>query len=325
MVTKLKTQYYRWTKIDDEISKGRFPNAHSIAEQLEVSSKTIRRDIEYLRSMLEAPIEYDASHKGYFYTEKWSLGSIRVTGREYLALLLSSRVFAQYRNTPYYASLEKLYAKMKEFLSEAIEIDPDLFETTVLFFGGPVTSIPEETWTVVMNALREKKALCFDYTRPGALAASRSTLETYRVVGYRGDWYCVGRCQERKAIRIYSMARMSGLEFGGPYVIPKGFKIKDHVAGNFGMFLEETEYKVEIEFDAESAPYIKERIWGRNQEIRELAKGAISLSFTCSSLVELAMWVLSHGSHARVVSPRELVERVREEIAGMGKQYKGKG
>jgi predicted DNA-binding transcriptional regulator YafY len=95
MSRKLKTQYYRWMNIHDDIKKGRYPCAGKIAELLEVSVKTIRRDIEYLRTMLDAPIEYDPYYKGFYYTsDGFELGSIRVSGREYLAMLLSSRVFS---------------------------------------------------------------------------------------------------------------------------------------------------------------------------------------------------------------------------------------
>jgi len=322
MPEKLKTQYYRWMKIDDEIRKGRYPSAVDLACMLEVSVKTIRRDIEYLRVMLDAPIEYDASRKGLYYSsDDFHLGSVRVTGSEYLAMLLSSRVFSQYRNTPYYKSLGHLFGKMKDFLAEQVEIDPDLFETTVLFFGGPLTAIKEVTWSALMKAIREKQAVSFSYGKPGAETPSSYTLEVYRVVGYRGDWYCVGKCRERKAVRIYSMARMSNIKSAGNYAIPKSFRLEDYVRGSFGMFLEEREYTVKIEFDPDSAPFIRERVWGAKQKIEELPGGRIRLSFTAGSLVELSMWVLSHGSHAKVISPPELVEMVRTEIDGMRKKY----
>jgi predicted DNA-binding transcriptional regulator YafY len=93
------------------------------------------------------------------------------------------------------------------------------------------------------------------------------------------------------------------------------------VRGSFGMFLEEHEYDVTIEFDKSSAPFIRERTWGAKQKIEEMPGGRIRLSFVAGSLVELSMWVLSHGSHAKVISPPELVGKVKTEIAGMRNRY----
>lgn len=44
---------------------GRIVNASEFSEQLEVSTKTIHRDLEYLRDSLGFEFEYDASQFGY--------------------------------------------------------------------------------------------------------------------------------------------------------------------------------------------------------------------------------------------------------------------
>src|SRR5437868_4503936 len=49
---------------------GRFPSAAKLAEILEVSSKTVYRDLDYMRNFLNLPISYDHSRFGYRYTQK---------------------------------------------------------------------------------------------------------------------------------------------------------------------------------------------------------------------------------------------------------------
>ena len=65
-----KVQRYRLLQIDEEIRSGKFPNATSLSKKIEVSSRTIQRDIEYMRDMYNAPIEFDAYKNGYYYTEE---------------------------------------------------------------------------------------------------------------------------------------------------------------------------------------------------------------------------------------------------------------
>ncbi|TFH50763.1 MAG: HTH domain-containing protein [Lysobacterales bacterium] len=62
-------------------------NCSTIAGQLEISKRTVQRDIDYLRDMLRAPIDYDASRKGYYLTdEAYHLPAGILTGAEWEAL-----------------------------------------------------------------------------------------------------------------------------------------------------------------------------------------------------------------------------------------------
>ena len=58
----------RMARIMAEIQAGIYPNAQKLAEKLEVSAKTVQRDIEFLRDRLRAPIEYDARRWGFYFT-----------------------------------------------------------------------------------------------------------------------------------------------------------------------------------------------------------------------------------------------------------------
>jgi predicted DNA-binding transcriptional regulator YafY len=47
-----------------------YPNADRMAEQLEVSRRVIFNDREFMIHRLGAPIEYDRTHGGWYYTKK---------------------------------------------------------------------------------------------------------------------------------------------------------------------------------------------------------------------------------------------------------------
>ena len=55
--------------IHARLKAARFPNCRKIAEELEVSPKTIQRDIDFMRYRLALPIEYDPLRFGFYYTE----------------------------------------------------------------------------------------------------------------------------------------------------------------------------------------------------------------------------------------------------------------
>ncbi len=69
MPLEQKVRTSRLLLIDKAIRSGKFPNANKLASIAEVNPRTIHRDIEYMRDMYGAPIEYDSYKRGFYYTE----------------------------------------------------------------------------------------------------------------------------------------------------------------------------------------------------------------------------------------------------------------
>jgi hypothetical protein len=59
----------RVMRIHQMLQNGKFPNCTSIARELEVATKTGMHDLEFMRTRLEWPIEYDAVRHGYFFSK----------------------------------------------------------------------------------------------------------------------------------------------------------------------------------------------------------------------------------------------------------------
>src|SRR6187397_2769426 len=82
----------RMMKIHQAIQSGKFPNAASLAQELEVSAKSIHRDLEFMRDRMQLPLEYDAKHNGYFYTQEVSaFPTLHITEGELFALLVAEK------------------------------------------------------------------------------------------------------------------------------------------------------------------------------------------------------------------------------------------
>lgn len=56
-----------------KLTMGSYPNAQRLAERFKISHRQAQRDLDYLRRELGAPIAYDNSRKGFYYTESFSL------------------------------------------------------------------------------------------------------------------------------------------------------------------------------------------------------------------------------------------------------------
>src|SRR6266853_3291855 len=90
----------RMLRIHQALQSGKRPNASTLARELEVSTKSIHRDIEFMRDRLELPLEYDGSRFGYFYSEEVNaFPTLQITEGELLALVVAEKALQQYRGT----------------------------------------------------------------------------------------------------------------------------------------------------------------------------------------------------------------------------------
>ena len=92
-MAKYKPQHSRLLFIDRKLNEGRYPNCRTLAEEWEVSRKTIQRDLDYMRYQLDAPIEYSSNKRGYYYTEQnFKLPAISIKESDLFAIYLAEKV-----------------------------------------------------------------------------------------------------------------------------------------------------------------------------------------------------------------------------------------
>ncbi|MGZ3304187.1 MAG: helix-turn-helix transcriptional regulator, partial [Isosphaeraceae bacterium] len=115
----------RLQAIDSAVSRRAWPNARILARELEVTRRTIQRDIAFMRRF-HAPLEFDSVRNGYYYTDpSYRLGYFPATEGELVALLVAAQVMDQYRGTPFEQDLRKALAKISEILPATIEVPLD--------------------------------------------------------------------------------------------------------------------------------------------------------------------------------------------------------
>jgi predicted DNA-binding transcriptional regulator YafY len=103
---------------------------------------------------------------------------------------------------------------------------------------------------------------------------------------------------------------------------PAEFSIEKHLSGSFGVFKGRGgRFKVRIQFDAFAAQLVAERQWHATQKLQPIKDGGLELRMELGNLEEVERWVLSWGAHARVLEPKELVERIRDAVTAVGRLY----
>ena len=95
------------------------------------------------------------------------------------------------------------------------------------------------------------------------------------------------------------------------FFLPKDFKLENHIDPEMGVWNSSSEsFTVEIEFESPLKTFVSERIWHKDQIMRENADGSVYLSFKTNQLGHTVSWVLSFAGGAKILNPPELKKEV---------------
>ena len=323
-MAKFKPQHSRLLFLDKKIREGKYPNCSSLAEEWEVSVKTIQRDLDYMRYQLDAPIEYSSKHRGYIYTEaQYQLPAMDIRESDLFGVYLADKLLVQYEGTPIYDSLCSVFEKIEQSLPNKISTDPAADQAKFTVLPPFSTSISPVVWETVVDCLRSSKQLKICYKTPGRNPTER-LLDPYHGVRFEGDWYVVGYCHFRGEIRTFSLSRIIMAEENGAlFEIPADFDFGKLSGSHFGVHWGDGEIYVKLRFLKKVADYVMERIWHPSQEVSVCSNGDVELSMTVNHLLELKRWVLSWGADVKVLEPDHFVEDIEDTLRQTMGSYHG--
>ena len=301
-------------RIHQAVSSGRFPNASTLAREIEVAAKTIHRDIEFMRDRLNLPIEFDPRRNGYGYTEEVSaFPTMQITEGELFALVVAEKALQQYRGTSFEKPLLSAIQKMEQALPDTISLNLADIEQTISFRTRAEPILDLKIFDVLARAVSGRQQLELAYRKPGQRQPEKRIVDPYHLANINGEWFLFAYDHARKDIRTFVPARIrSALSTGKTFERSEKFSLEERLRNSFGVHSGAGQYEVVIHFNARVADYIREKRWHESQELRELKGGRVELRLKLSGLVEIERWVLGWGGDAKVIRPRELIDAVRK-------------
>jgi predicted DNA-binding transcriptional regulator YafY len=123
-------------------------------------------------------------------------------------------------------------------------------------------------------------------------------------------------------IRTFKLNRFADMQATTQkYEIPKSFTLAKYLGNAWRMIRGAKRHDVELIFDPTFAETISDTSWHPTQEFDNLPDGSLRFTCTVDGLDEIVWWVLSMGSHCKVIQPPELAERVQLEARKMQTLY----
>lgn len=302
----------RILQIHRAIQSGRYPNANTLAKELEVSAKSIHRDFIFMRDRLRLPLKYDDLKFGYYYTRPVrDFPTLYLTEGELFAMLVAEKAVQQYRGTAFEKPLVSAFKKMAASLPETVSLSMRDLDKSVSFRTSAEPIVNLEIFDTLAQATAQQQQLRMMYRKPGSAKPEERTIDPYHLANINGEWFLFAHDHLRNDLRTFVPARIQSVaRTGRKFQRPLNFSVENTLSGSFGVHSGGGRYDVVIRFDGEVADYIREKRWHSSQTLKDLPKGGVELRLRLSGLKEIERWVLGWAGHAEVIGPPELVESV---------------
>ncbi len=304
----------RMLRIHQLIQSGAFPKAPELAAELEVSTKSIHRDLEFMRDRLQLPLEFDRARFGYHYTEEVNaFPTVQITQGELFALVVAEKALQQYRGTSFEKPLLSAIQKMEQSLPDTISLDLADVERTISFRTRAEPILNLDVFDSIAKATAARQQLELTYRKPGIQRTEQRVVDPYHLANINGEWFLFAYDHLRKDIRTFVPARIKSVrKTGKAFLRQKKFSLEARLRDSFGVQSGRGTFGVALRFNERVADYIREKKWHDSQVLRDLDDGGVELRMKLSSLSEVERWVLSWGGSAVVVRPAELAQAVKQ-------------
>lgn len=313
----------RFLWFDQQLRQSCYPNAAHLADRFEISAKTAQRSIEYFRDRLQAPLEYDPLHRGYFYRADFELPAARISAGELTALLISRRLLSDASAGHLEGELSSVVNKLGGILSSHLpgSLAPD---EAFSFRWNQFVPTKNDDFQRVCQALLGGRVLSFDYQAPARTGIVRRSVEPHHLVNYLGTWHLIAYCRLRQDWRDFVLPRMAKL-----VVESEIFNYRPRadweplLTDTFGIFQNRHSFTVTLRFTPARSRLVHGQIWHPDQQVAHDEAGALLLTLPASHPAEILMSILSHGAEVEVLTPVWLRGQVEGEIKRMGQCYAG--
>ncbi len=330
----------QWNLLKTLQTRGEGIPLRQLAEEFEVSERTIQRDFEMLEE-LGFPVEHDEDDYGKRFWRMphdfFKTGPLVLGLTEAVSLYLAESFFTPLAGTHFAEGLLTILDKVRSLIpAQALDYFRELDETLYVRRSGITDySAHAETIRVLSDAAHAKRSVEVTYRSLWRSAEYTTLFDPYGLVYFEGDLFLVGRSHKAKALRVFKVTRIAAASPTEQiFELPADFRLAEHFRSTFGIVQSEGEpVDVVVKFTGPAAALVEERVWHESQRLEWLPgeetlfepqpdePGDLKATFRLTNLVEFKRWLKGYGDMAEVVKPDWLRSEMREELLAAARQY----
>ncbi|MGB7903652.1 MAG: WYL domain-containing protein [Steroidobacteraceae bacterium] len=318
----------RFYKIQNLLRSRHFVSTQDFMAELGISRATFKRDLEYLRDRMHAPIVYDRDQEAYGFdpaiadSELWQLPGLWFSADELQALLTMDRLLGDLQPGVLSELIAPLRKRLKSLLESGEHSAEDIARRIKILSMGSRRVAPAHFRTIATAVLMRKRLKLRHQRRRDGEVIERE-VSPQRLVHYRDNWYLDAYCHERQALRTF------GLDAIETAAVMPDKEVKEiaedtlerHYASGYGIFAGKATQDAVLQFGASSARWVSRETWHPEQVGTPQLDGTYLLRFPYSQEPELVMDILKYGADVRVLAPESLRKAVAERLRAAAKLY----
>lgn len=299
-MSKFET-FYRWTAIIKKLRRQRasFQDINFMLENLserdghryDISLRSFQRDIKEIARLFDIQI---ACHRpsGTYYIDSYQISPNKERLLE---------------------SFEMIHAlKTTSAISTEVQFEKQHSPGTEYILG-------------ILHAIRHSKRVEFVYTKFQDDTPEVRTVEPYALKEYRNRWYLVGKVPGEESVKCFGLDRIKDLEISTTgFDKQKDFDVHRHFRYSYGVIGPEkgaSPEEIELSFSPFQAKYAKTLPLHASQEILTDNDTEVVLMLKMHITHDFIMDLLSFGPEVKVLKPKWLAKRIREDHMAAVQKY----
>lgn len=334
----------RFYKIELLLKRNGCTSFAALQQELGISPATLKRDLQYLRDRLSAPIVYDPVDNGYLFAApvagetggaRHELPGLWFSENEIHAMLTMHQLLAGLDDDGVLARhLQPLMDRLQGMLGTDESAARELMRR-VKVIGTARRRVPSRHFELLGGALLQRRRLRLRYFKRSDRSSSEREVSPQRLVNYRSTWYLDAWCHGSDGLRRFALDAVQSAEVLD--VRAKNVPLRELEAeldGGYGIYGGDARVDARVNwatlvFEAGAAQWVANEEWHPQQKTRwlEPAPGEppthrrYELQVPYSEPTELAMDILRHGSSVVVTGDKPLVRLITERLRDAAARY----
>ena len=297
----------------------------ALANELEVTTRTIRRDLAALQEA-GFPLYDERDGDG---RVRWRLEGQVLKGLEtgftlgeLCALYLSRHLLESVTGTPFQRDLVQAFARLEKLLSPRMRQFLDRLPSVLVAKAGPRARSGDSAGVLarLLEATLQFRVTRMRYHSVSSGRDKDYVVHPYRLLFAQGGMYLLAYVPEYDSVRTFAVDRAASASLEKDTFTPKANVDDDVFANSLGVNTGPAA-PLEVVFDAHVAPYVRARVWHPSQHIRDEAGGHVTLMMEVCHDWALRSWILGWGPFARVVAPDTLANAVKADLEAAAARY----
>jgi len=281
-----------------------------LADRLDVTPRTVRRDVDKLRSLGYPVHASPGTAGGYRLGAGGALPPLLLSDEEAVAVAVGLRAAAGGTVTGIEETSVRALVKLEQVLPPRLRRQVNALHTVTVSLAHPGFTVHPETLTAIAAACRDHECLRFAY-RSHQDEASTRTVQPHRLIHTGRRWYLLAWDTERADWRTFRVDRLTLRPPAGPQFVPREPPEPDLAAyTSLGISTRAYRYQARITLNAPLAA-MADHIAPTSGTLQAIDDHTCQLRTGSHSLDELAIHLAVLGVDFHIHEPTELIHHVR--------------